>query len=383
MQDRNLSKDVELKAASHKLYEALSNHRQTEAISIIDSGLVDINTFFPDSDLSFLPSTQFCDLPVKPIHQTFLHIIINILDLFSVQLLLQQGANPNILNSENQSTLEVLFATIAARIIDTKQSKINRNELDLDSAEKILDLLISFGLDHTKVVWTKPFLEKINGLKQYLEDLALERKQSCELLTYLRTLPKLPIHKNKSWVKRKIQLLQLKFDIKKLESLDKLTEEDHRRCEADRYIRGWVLSTSQSFETLDISSREVQLSRQTFLATAKKDIEESMTHSKISLPFIFIILEYAQTEFDIAMRIAEIKFKKSNRAYFLAAGALEAFDNERYKNILIYTATLQSVLPTFEQGIFRDHTFKPNDIFETISEYAVDETFKENQLRYA
>ncbi len=313
----------------------------------------------------------------KPLLRPILHIAINFLDVDFVHFLLKEGANPNILNSYGQSTLEILLATMGAKIFNSYNNpkEIISNK-KIGKAEKIFDLLLCFGLDHNKISWTPPFLKRLNKIKEDLDDIASQREEHYRLVTYICTISELSAHKNKSWVKRNIEVLENKLDIRTLE------KEYKKYLSSDKYLQDWFQSTSTIFKTIEISSIKIQSEKKEFLTKVKHDIEESMNHPTLSIPFIFLILEYAHTEFDISMKIAEMRCKKNNKNNFWLTTEIDSFDTERYKNILKYAAILKNVLTIFEQVIFSPNTYNTDGLLETIAEYAMDDTSKTKKPGY-
>jgi hypothetical protein len=301
----------------------------------------------------------------KPLLKPILHEAINFLDAHLVHFILKKGANPNILNSYGQSTLEILLSTLGAKIVnfyDNSQGMLNDKEIT--QAEKILDLLLCFGLNCNKIILTQPFLQKLNEIKiNHLSSIIADEEDHYWLLGDMLGRLESPQHKKQSGYKRTKDTYEIKRDIKIVKNEFELTST------YNKYLKNWFQSTSTIFETIKTSSVTIQSEKNALLTKVTQDIAESINPT-LSIPFVFLILEYAQMEFKVGMHIAEIRSKKSNITNFwLTTPDIYSIRVEKHKNSYLYVSTIKSIF----SAIYKADAPGLNSLYNIMTEYAMDD----------
>jgi len=240
-----------------KLIDTLTNNHLDQALEIINFGI----------DINALIEFQFKNY--KPVYQSFLHIMIIFNNTGSLQFLLEQGADPNILNSKGQSTLEILLTELCVKVVNYVEKKGPAlSKSDINQAEKIADLLICFGLDHHKIIWTESFLKYTNEIKGDLDISANDRLDHYKLITAINTITEMPNYKKKIWIREKFDFLKRKKDILAV-------KKDYKKIQIDdEDLESWFHSTSNIVESLEISANKIQLEKKEILVEVSKNINE-------------------------------------------------------------------------------------------------------------
>jgi len=347
-----------LNPIEYKLIDSLHNNNLSKSLEIIHS----------DVDINSLIEFQFEDN--KPVFQSLLHIMIVLRNVNSLQFLLEQGANPNILNVKGQSTLEILLTELCVKVVNYVYNKGSAlTKIDIIQYEKMVDLLLCFELNYHNITWTKSFLEYTNHLKNDVEIVANERLKNCKLITTINTLAEMPDYKKKSWVIEKFGSFIRKVDTRLLEKENKMNEIH------DEDLESWVHSTSNIVKLLGVSSTKIQSEKKEMFVAISKNIEECISPT-LSVPFISIILEYANTMLDVSIRVAKMRVAQGAATHFWLKIPRDPFDSELYKNILIYAATIKNILPALGETSCRPDTCARSfdGLPELIAEYALDNT---------
>jgi hypothetical protein len=266
----------------------------------------------------------------------------------ALQFLLEQGANPNILNSRGKSTLEQVLTNIWLRVVNHAAGLGPAlSETDIIQSEKMADLLLCFGLDHHKVIWTNSFLTFIKNRKDELDP-----SKSAQL----KYIKKFCVEGSSEFEKRDANIFMLKHSIK-----------------VDRAYRLCIHSTSNIVKSLELSSIPIQLEKKDILSVTAKNIGECINPA-LSLPFLFIILEYANTMLDISMQVAKTRIEEGSKANFWLKKSRNLFDYKLFRDIYSYAAMIKSILPVFKKTAFRPDTSSLNQLMEIIAEYTLDDT---------